>query len=231
VVIDNRKRNRSLRKSRARVTPLINTDRYGLLNALRAYRLTSVSSRAYTRPVTLQRDLLKTLLEGINSDSRTQRDERVRRVEQEVEENRRKAIEGLRKAWPEMGGSEKDLDILTAALENTVFDTTTKTTRRNGQPVSSQGRTIPMKEIQKQTYGFIDQASYTDIVTQTEIREQIMRQYPDAKLSSVRSAVSHFLSDLEKQGRVGLIEKGQGGSPHKYRKKKMEGSLLDLLDS
>ena len=93
-----------------------------------------------------------------------------------------------------MGGSQKDLDILATALEDSTPDLTTKATRRKSQSVSSQGRTIAMKVIQNETHKFISQASYTDIITQTEIRERIMRQFPDAKVPSVRSAISHFLS-------------------------------------
>jgi len=64
-------------------------------------------------------------------------------------------------------------------------------------------------------------------VTQTEIKDRILSEYPDAKIPSVRSAISRILSSHLKQGELELMEEGKAGTPNRYRKKRTEGSLLE----
>ncbi len=72
-----------------------------------------------------------------------------------------------------------------------------------------------------------------EIVTQTEIKNNLLREYPDAKLPSVRSAIANELLALREQGYIELVEEGRAGQPNKYRKvgRAMEASTeANLLE-
>jgi len=179
--------------------------------------------------MTLKRDLLESFLRDIDTDFEAQLDERLEVVKKELEVNRRKAIEALYKAWPQMGGSEKDLDVLAAELK-TPSDDSTFRLRRNGRRFKgSQGgqRTIPMAVIRQEVQEVVAQTEYNGIVTQTEIKDRILSKYPDAKVPSVRSAISRLLSGYLERGDLSLEEEGKSGSANKYRKKRTERNQLE----
>ena len=102
----------------------------------------------------------------------------------------------------------------TAAAEQT----DTRRPRRNrSKAKGSGGRTIPQETIRKFVKdAMTDQNVY--YVTQTEIKDSLLADYPDAKIPSIRSAISHELSDLKDEGYLELVEKAHAGSPNKYRK-------------
>lgn len=148
----------------------------------------------------------------------------------ELEGQRREAIKALNEAWPKMGGSKEDL--LSFEMETTIA----------ARPVSSKpnaygdaapaangssGRTVSMKAV-RQEIDDVMSDEQIDIVTQSEIKERILKKYPDAKVPSIRSAISHFLGDLTKGGTLELVEKGKAGTPNRYRKtgKTVEANLL-----
>jgi hypothetical protein len=68
---------------------------------------------------------------------------------------------------------------------------------------------------------------YNAEITQTDIKDRILSEYPDAKVPSVRSSISRILSSYLEHGGLELIEEGKAGSPNRYRKKRTEENLLD----
>ena len=179
-------------------------------------------------PMTLNRNLLESFLRDIDADFQTQLNTRMEEVKKELEVNRRKAIEALYKAWPQMGGSEKDLDILAAELETPLGDSAFDTRKNGRQSKSSEGRTIPMDVIRREVLEVLAHTAYNGFVTQTEIKDRILNEYPDAKVPSVRSAISRLLSDHLERGELELVEEGKAGSPNRYRKRReIEVNLLE----
>lgn len=57
-----------------------------------------------------------------------------------------------------------------------------------------------------------------ELVTQTEVKDRLLREYPDAKVPSVRSAITNELYALRDEGQLELAEEGRAGTPNKYRK-------------
>lgn len=159
--------------------------------------------------MTLGPELYKSLRQNIEADF----DAQIR----ELEVRRHKAIEVLNEAWPKMGGSEEDLRTLAAELEASTKDTVASSGEAVSQSNGSTGRTIPMKVVQDEVESYLS-GTDTQIVTQTEIKDRLLSKYPNAKVPSIRSAISHFLSGLVEQGELELIEKGRAGKPNRYRK-------------
>jgi hypothetical protein len=228
MVISEHQRKRNVRQSRSGLGPHANIERYTILDAIRKRRLTRSDMAAYTSRMTLKRDLLESFLRDINIDFQAQLDTRVEEIRKEIDIERRKAIEALYNVWPQMGGAKKDLDVLAAELETPIGDTSLEA-RKNGRRATGVGgqRTIPMDVIRREIQKVLANTEYNGEVTQTEIKDRVLSEYPDAKVPSVRSAISRLLSGYVERGELALLEKGKAGSPNRYRKKKMEGNLLD----
>jgi hypothetical protein len=115
------------------------------------------------------------------------------------------------------------------AVQETPMGDTSLETRRDGrQPTGSGGqRTIPMDVIRREIQEVLANTEPNGEVTQTEIKDRIPSEYPDAKIPSVRSAISRILSSHLKHGELELMEEGKAGTPNRYRKKRTEGSLLE----
>lgn len=58
-----------------------------------------------------------------------------------------------------------------------------------------------------------------DVITQTVLKQSVLRAYPDVKASSLRRAISKVLNELVEQGKLELADRGTGGSLHKYSKR------------
>ena len=182
--------------------------------------------------MSLKRDLLENFLRDINADFEAQLNERMEEVRKELELSRRKAIEALYDTWPRMGGSRDDLDVLKAELDRgtgSLAISGQKNGRQSGQ--AQGGITIPMRVIQEEIQQVLAEADSADLITQSQIKDRILEKYPDAKLPSVRTAISHYLSDLTKRGGLELVEKGKAGTPHKYRKSNVRMKELGMFDS
>ena len=228
MAINDYQRKRDLRQSRTSPKLPVNTGRYAILRVMRLSPLTRSDIGSYTSGMTLNRNLLESFLRDIDADFQAQLDARMEKVRKELEVNRRKAIEALYKAWPQMGGSKKDLDVLAAEIETPLEDSTLKA-RKNGQSRHTQGRTVPMDVIRREVQEVLAQTEDNGIVTQSEIKDRILSEYPDGKVPSVRSAISRILSGYLERGELELEEEGKAGSPNKYRKKK-SGTEVNLLN-
>jgi len=92
----------------------------------------------------------------------------------------------------------------------------------------SGGRTIPTEVIRRYVHEILKDPS-VEIVTQTEIKDRLLREYPDAKIPSVRSGIANELQALRQSGYLELVEEGRAGQPNKYRRtgKAAEASLLE----
>ena len=228
MAISEDQRKREMRRLRSDSRPLINSERYAVLHAIRMQRLTHSDIAAYTQGMSLKRELLESFLRDINVEFQAQLDTRVEEIKKEIEVERRKAIESLYKVWPQMGGAKKDLDVLAAELDVPASDTSLEARKNGRRPKPAQGqRTIPMDLIRREIQGVLANAEYKDVVTQTEIKDRILSEHPDAKVPSVRSAISRILSGYLKRGELELVEEGKAGSPNRYRKKRTEGNLLE----
>jgi hypothetical protein len=170
--------------------------------------------------MTLGPNLYKSIRQKIDADFDVE--------QSELDARRRKAIEALNEAWPKMGGSEEDLKTLSTEAFGRKGSAVVSSREPVPQSNGSAGRTVPMKAIGVEVENFLDEVG-TGMITQTEIKDRVLSKYPDAKMPSVRSAISHFLSDLTKQGKLELVEKGKAGSPHKYRKRNVRE--LDMFDN
>ena len=221
-------RKRDLRQTRIPTRLPVNGDRYAISCAIRKWALTRNDIVAYTTGMTLKRDLLESFLRDIDADFQAQLNARMEEVRKELEGNRRKAIEALYKAWPEMGGSEKDLDILATELETSLGDSPLEIQENGRQSKNSQGQTVSMSVIRRKVQEVVAQTEYDGVITQTEIKDRILNEYPNAKVPSVRSAISRLLSGYLDLGELELAEEGKAGAPNKYRRKKREteGNLL-----
>jgi hypothetical protein len=228
VAISEDQRKRNMRQSRPGFKPSLGNGSYGVLDAIRQGRFAYIDRAAYTTRMTLKRDLLESFLRDINVDFQAQFDARVEEIKKELDVERRKAIKSLYDVWPQMGGAKKDLDVLAAELELPASDTSFEARKNGRQRKGAQGqRTIPMDVIRREVQEVIATTGYNDVITQTEVKDRILAQYPDAKIPSVRSAISRVLSGYLERGGLELIEEGKAGSPNVYRRGKMEGNLLD----
>jgi len=184
--------------------------------------LTVPHDDVYTQPMTLSVNLYESLRRDIEAEFEARK--------RELDDQRREAIRVLNEAWPKMGGSAEDL--LSFQMESTIPTRSIApkpSVYGDAAPEDngSSGRTVPMKDV-RQEVDAVMLDEQTDIITQTEIKDRVLQKYPDAKVPSIRSAISHFLSALTKSGDLELIEKGTGGSPNKYRKtrRSTEAGLL-----
>lgn len=145
-----------------------------------------------------------------------------------LENDRRKAIEALNEAWPKMGGSEEDLKLLEmeAAIpspveeppaEETTADEPRETAPARNGDSSEAGRTINMAIIREEVRKALLDTD-TDIITQTDLKDRILKKYPDAKIASVAPSISRCLSQMTDRGELELVERGTASKPHKYRK-------------
>jgi hypothetical protein len=191
-----------------------------LMRACHMRPLTDAKGAVYNQPMSLSVELYKALRQNIEAEFEA----RIR----ELEVQRREAITALNEAWPKMGGSEEDL----ASFEiDTTLPPAVEGSRVNMETApaanGSSSRTVPMKVVRQEVNDVMSDERI-HIVTQSEIKERILKKYPNSKVPSVRSAISHFLKDLTEGGALELIEKGQAGAPNKYRKtgRTTEASVL-----
>lgn len=142
-------------------------------------------------------------------------------IRREFEPRRHRVWDHIHQVWLDLGGSEEAWDALvadalsgsSAARDIRSQDTKHRSPRTN----SSAGSRVSQAVIQK----YVDDAIADpdlEIVTQTEVKDQVLRDYPDAKVHSVRSAISTRLSELAREGELVLLEQGKAGSPSKYGK-------------
>lgn len=168
----------------------------------------------------LSADLYKSLLRDIEAEFEVRR--------KDLESNHRKAIEALNEAWPKMGGSKNDLESLEVeTTTSTSVERSPATERAEDQPQAVEperngapsGRTIHMTVIGEEVDNAISDGN-ADEITQTDLKERILKKYPDAKVASLAASISRRLSQLTEQGRLELVEKGTASRPHKYRVKR-----------
>lgn len=81
----------------------------------------------------------------------------------------------------------------------------------------SGGSRIPTEVIKKYVSEVMSDPD-VETVTQPEIRNRLLRDYPDAKLPSIRSAIANHLAELKDQGKLKLVEEGKAGRPNQFRK-------------
>lgn len=92
--------------------------------------------------------------------------------------------------------------------------------RANGTNGHS-GERLPSKEVVQKYVDEVMADPSVQIVTQTEVKDRILSQYPisDKKLmNSLRVMIIAPLNELEEQRQLELIEKANAGKPNKYRK-------------
>jgi hypothetical protein len=229
MVISENQRKRNMRQLRPGLRPIVNGNRYAILDAIRNRRLTHNDMASYTPCMSLQRETLESFLRDINLDFQAQLDARMEVIKKEIEVERRKAIERLYKVWPQMGGAKNDLDVLAAELQLPAEETNLETRSNGNRSHKQEGgdRTIPMSDVRRVVQEAIASIEYDAEITQTDIKDRILSEYPDAKVPSVRAAISRLLKDRLKRGELEIVEEGKAGSPNRYRKKKTEGNLLD----
>jgi hypothetical protein len=228
VTVNDYQRKRDLRQSRISLKLPVNTDRYAILRVMRNAPLAHSDIGSYTSDMTLNRNLLESFLQDIDADFQAQLDARMEKVRKELEVNRRKAIEALYKAWPQMGGSKKDLDLLAAEIDTPLEDSTLKA-RKNGQSRHTQGRTVPMDAIRRHVQEALAQTEDNGFLTQSQIKDKVLSEYPDGKVPSVRSGISRILGGYLERGELELEEEGKAGAPNRYRKtgRTAEANLLE----
>ena len=176
------------------------------------------------------------------NEARKQFEHALRGIEAEYQDKvrshnqwRDQEIESARKFWvPLLEGGETEESF--ASLNNGIAQETPAnriSTQKSSQQVQAKpngagGRTIPT-EVIKRYVGEVIHDPNVEIVTQTEIKDRLLREFPDAKLPSVRSGIANELYALRQTGHLELVEKGRAGQPNKYREtgKPMEANLLE----
>lgn len=147
----------------------------------------------------------------------------------ELKDRRNRAIEALNDAWPKMGGSEEDIAAYTPQ-ERKAYAGRSSNDSHSADPIrngATNDAVVPMRVIREVEQNvFLD--NDLEIVTQTDLKDRVLSIYPNGKIPSIRSAISHLLNDRVKRGEYELIEKGIAGAPNKYRKtgKAREENLL-----
>lgn len=138
----------------------------------------------------------------------------------QAEEQRDKDIEDAHRWWLDHGGSEQDFASPPDEVAAPPVDdkpVARKLQRNRSKTNGSGGRTISKDIIQKFVRDVLADPS-VDLVTQTEVKDRLLREYPDAKVPSVRSGITNELTALKDQGQLELAEEGRAGTPNKYRK-------------
>lgn len=144
----------------------------------------------------------------------------------QAEEQRDKDIEDAHRWWLEHGGSEQDFatppdEIAIPPVDDSppVDDRTVARVprRTRARTNGSGGRTISKSVVQKFVREVMDDPD-VEAISQTVIKDRLLREYPDAKIPSVRSAITNELTELRGQGRLELVEQGRAGTPNKYKK-------------
>jgi hypothetical protein len=156
------------------------------------------------------------VVSGIETEYRN----RIRPVDQWREQE----IENARKLWsPLLEGSEPQEHF--AAQQNEANGKATTNEPADQEPPQqtqagtngSGGRRISKETIHQYVNEVLNDPS-VEIVTQTEIKNRLLRDYPDAKIPSVRSGISNEILALKEQGDLDLVEEGRAGMPNKYKK-------------
>lgn len=163
----------------------------------------------------LSGELYRSLRQDIEADFEARR--------RELEDQRLRAIEALNEAWPKMGGSETDLTALATEVGDSLDKKTAVRVYQESPSISnsSSSRTVPMNAIRDEIESVLSN-SETDIVTQSELKDRILRKYPNGKVPSIRAGVSRILSKRLEHGELELIEEGKAGMPNRYRKTRRE---------
>lgn len=140
---------------------------------------------------------------------------------------RDREIEDARAWFRERGGSDRDFDSLSNKV--TANGSTDQETPQQSPPKTDgpSGRTVSTDVIIRYVYEVLNDFS-VEVVTQTEAKNRLLEDYPDAKVPSVRSGIANYLRALRQRGYLDLIEEGRAGQPNKYRRTE---ELLELLET
>jgi len=158
------------------------------------------------------REILEYAVSGVNAEYEA--------AMKRAEEMRAKKYARIRNWWLEEGGSEQDLDFAPSKVSaSPVAETPVarKSRQTRARANGSGGQTISKSVIQEFVGQFMDDPNI-EVVSQTDIKDKVLREYPDAKVPSVRSAITNELVALKDQGQLELVEEGRAGTPNKYRK-------------
>ncbi len=141
---------------------------------------------------------------------------------------RDKKIADFRNWWLKVGGSEEDFPNdpkeanVPSPSEHEISrvpqeESKSAANGSTGRAVTQKGQTVPQKVV----WSYVDSTladPSVEIISQTVIRERVVRDYPEAKLPSIRSAIANRLTELNKQGKLELVEEARGGEPNKFRR-------------
>ncbi|WP_152670652.1 hypothetical protein [Rubrobacter aplysinae] len=150
---------------------------------------------------------------GIHSEY----DEEVRQAAARRDEK----IEKFRAWWIEKFGDSEEINAVSPS-EHAISGISQEDSRAaaNGsakRTETKKGQTVPQKVV----WGYVDSTladPSVEIISQTVVRERVVRDYPEAKLPSIRSAIANRLTELHKQGKLELVEEARGGEPNKFRR-------------
>lgn len=166
-------------------------------------------------------EFLRYAISGINAEC----DAEIKQAEQ----RRDKKIADFRAWWVEkFGGSGEDFPNApketnaTSPSEHAISSVPQEESKvaangSAGRSASQNGQTVPQKAV----WGYVDGTladPNVEIISQTVVRERVVRDYPEAKLPSIRSAIANRLTELNKQGKLELVEESRGGEPNKFRR-------------
>ena len=164
------------------------------------------------------REILQFAINGVDAEYAT--------AVTEAEKRRAEKYDRIRSWWlEEQNGTEQDLAFVSNMVstspvtEEPVAETpvTRKPRRSRAKTNGAGGRTIPKEVIQRFVQEVMTDPN-VEVITQTEVKVRLLREYPDAKVPSVRSAITNELAALKEQGELELAEEGRAGQPNKYRK-------------
>jgi hypothetical protein len=166
---------------------------------------------AYTTPMMLRVRYYKSWRQDIEAEFEARR--------RELEDERLKAIKALNEAWLKMGGAEEDLTAPTVEVKDSSPEEVTADAPQEGAPTlnGSPGRAVPMDVIREEIQSVLSDP-VTESITQPEVKDRVLKRYPDAKIANIRTAISRLFKQQVEQGELELIEKGLAGAPNKYRK-------------
>lgn len=166
-------------------------------------------------------EFLRYAISGINAECEAE----IKQAEQ----RRDRKIAYYRAWWiEEFGGSEEDFPSepkeanATSPSEHVISRAPQEEARvsANGsarRTATQKGQTVPQKVV----WSYVDSTladPSVEIVSQTIVRERVVRDYPEAKLPSIRSAIANRLTELHKGGKLELVEEARGGEPNKFRR-------------
>lgn len=173
-------------------------------------------------------DFLKYTLNGINAAYEVE----VREAREAIKraEERRDALIAKAREWAQgRGGTAVDSPI--QPKEDGATLSGESMPQQNGAATNGSSVRVVPKEVVR---GFVDEVMAdpsVEIVTQTEVKDRILANYPvsDSYLNSLRVLIITSLNELMERGYLELVEKARAGKPHKYRKtgKTTEANLLE----